>query len=262
LPGLPQRVVEAVQPPQREQVGDRAAVDPHGVDREQRRRGVGVVGHREQRDGHEVDAGLAGGLLHESEPMGLVAVGGAEVGQPRPAGRAGEVERVAHERVERERGAVAAAVAAGGGEDGGGVGRHVRRLRDRRRPPPGPRCEKIGRSGRQRRCRWLGVLVVTTRTTGVGLRSERGPVLLATMLSTGLVAIDATILATAVPAIVNDLGGFTQAPWLFSVYLLAQAATVPIYGKLADVVGRKPVMVAGVVAFLVGSVLCALAPSM
>ncbi|GAB2969004.1 MDR family MFS transporter [Actinotalea caeni] len=104
--------------------------------------------------------------------------------------------------------------------------------------------------------------MVTTRTAGVGLRSERGPVLLATMLSTGLVAIDATILATAVPAIVNDLGGFTQAPWLFSVYLLAQAATVPIYGKLADVVGRKPVMVAGVVAFLVGSVLCALAPSM
>ena len=58
----------------------------------------------------------------------------------------------------------------------------------------------------------------------VGLRSERGPVLLAVMLSTGLVAIDATVLATAVPAVVEDLGGFTQFPWLFSVYLLGQSA--------------------------------------
>lgn len=82
------------------------------------------------------------------------------------------------------------------------------------------------------------------------------------MLSTSLVAIDSTIIATALPAVVSDLGGFTQAPWLFSVYLLAQAATVPIYGKLADVVGRKPVMIAGVAIFLLGSVLCALAPTM
>ena len=76
----------------------------------------------------------------------------------------------------------------------------------------------------------------------VGLRSERGPILLAVMLSMGLVAIDSTILATAVPAIVGDLGGFTQFPWLFSVYLLAQAVSVPIYAKLADLYGRKPVM--------------------
>ena len=62
------------------------------------------------------------------------------------------------------------------------------------------------------------------------------------MLSIGLVAIDATILATAVPSIVEDLGGFTSFPWLFSIYLLAQAVSVPIYGKLADLVGRKPVM--------------------
>lgn len=111
------------------------------------------------------------------------------------------------------------------------------------------------------RCQ-VGGWVVTVRADGVGLRSERGPVLLATMLATGLVAIDATIIATAIPAIVTDLGGFTQAPWLFSVYLLAQAATVPIYGKLADILGRKPVMLAGIALFLLGSVLCALAPSM
>jgi EmrB/QacA subfamily drug resistance transporter len=93
----------------------------------------------------------------------------------------------------------------------------------------------------------------------VGLRSERGPVLLAVMLSIGLVAIDATILATAVPSIVGDLGGFTQFPWLFSVYLLAQAVSVPVYGKLADVVGRKPVMLLGIGLFLLGSLLCGLA---
>lgn len=94
------------------------------------------------------------------------------------------------------------------------------------------------------------------------MRSERGPILLSMMLATSLVAIDSTILATAIPTIVDDLGGFTQAPWLFSVYLLAQAATVPVYGKLADILGRKPIMVLGVVLFLIGSVLCALAPSM
>lgn len=93
----------------------------------------------------------------------------------------------------------------------------------------------------------------------VGLRSERGPVLLAVMLSMSLVAIDSTILATAVPAVVEDLGGFSQFPWLFSVYLLAQAVTVPIYAKLADLYGRKPVMLVGIVLFVVGSLLCGLA---
>jgi EmrB/QacA subfamily drug resistance transporter len=96
----------------------------------------------------------------------------------------------------------------------------------------------------------------------VGLRSERGPVLLAVMLSIGLVAIDATILATAVPAVVDDLGGFTQFPWLFSIYLLGQAVSVPLYSKLADQYGRKPMMLVGVGLFLVGSLLCGLAWNM
>jgi len=82
------------------------------------------------------------------------------------------------------------------------------------------------------------------------------------MLSVGLVAIDATILATAVPSVVEDLGGFTQFPWLFSIYLLAQAVSVPIYGKLADQRGRKPLMLFGVALFVLGSVLCGFAWSM
>jgi EmrB/QacA subfamily drug resistance transporter len=82
------------------------------------------------------------------------------------------------------------------------------------------------------------------------------------MVATGLVAIDATIIATAVPSIVANIGGFSSFPWLFSVYLLASAVTVPVYSKLADTFGRKPVILFGVVVFLVGSVLCGFAWSM
>ncbi|HSK32270.1 MAG TPA: MFS transporter [Propionicimonas sp.] len=102
----------------------------------------------------------------------------------------------------------------------------------------------------------------STRGTTVGFRSERGAVLMALMLTTGLIAIDATILATAVPSVVKDLGEFDQFPWLFSVYLLAQAVSVPIYSKLADTIGRKPVILAGVALFLLGSILGALAWNM
>jgi len=97
---------------------------------------------------------------------------------------------------------------------------------------------------------------------GVGFRSERGPVLVSIMLSLSLVALDATVLATAVPTIVGELGGFTLFPWLFSGYLLAQAVTTPLYAKLSDVFGRKPVILVGIGLFMVGSILCAVAWSM
>ena len=90
----------------------------------------------------------------------------------------------------------------------------------------------------------------TISRADVGLRSERGPILGSVMLSVGLVAIDSTILATAVPSIVDDLGGFAQFPWLFSIFLLAQAVSVPIFAKLSDLVGRKPIMLIGVGAFV------------
>jgi EmrB/QacA subfamily drug resistance transporter len=108
----------------------------------------------------------------------------------------------------------------------------------------------------------LSSCVSTSSHSGVGLRSERGPVLIALMVSTGLIAIDATILATAVPSIVRDVGGFAQFPWLFSVYLLAQAVSVSVYAKLADTVGRKPIILLGIGLFLAGSVLCGVAWSM
>ncbi|GLP78363.1 MFS transporter [Mycobacterium antarcticum] len=96
----------------------------------------------------------------------------------------------------------------------------------------------------------------------VGFRSERGPVLISVMLSTGLVAIDSTVLATAIPSIVGELGGFHQFPWLFSAYLLGQAVTTPVYAKLSDLFGRKPILLLGIGLFLVGSILCAAAWNM
>lgn len=101
-----------------------------------------------------------------------------------------------------------------------------------------------------------------SRREGVGLRSERGPVLAALMLTVSLVAIEGTIIATAVPSIVHELGDFAQFPWLFSIYLLAQAVTVPLYGKYADVFGRKPILYIGIGMFLLGSLFCGLAWSM
>lgn len=77
-----------------------------------------------------------------------------------------------------------------------------------------------------------------------------------------LVAMDTTIVATAIPQVVDDLGGFSQVGWVFSVYLLAQTVTIPIYGKLADLYGRKPILVIGVIVFLVGSLLSASAWNM
>ncbi|CAN5171236.1 MDR family MFS transporter [soil metagenome] len=102
----------------------------------------------------------------------------------------------------------------------------------------------------------------STTEAGVGFRSERGPVLISVMLSVGLVAIDATVLATAIPSIVGSLGGFQQFPWLFSAYLLGQAVTTPIYAKLSDLFGRKSILLLGIGLFLAGSILCALAWNM
>lgn len=74
-----------------------------------------------------------------------------------------------------------------------------------------------------------------------------------------LAAMDATIVSTVVPQIVADLGGFSLFTWVFSIYVLAQAVTIPIYGKLADQYGRKPILLSGTVIFLAGSAACAAA---
>ncbi|MGW4457110.1 MFS transporter [Streptomyces albidoflavus] len=89
--------------------------------------------------------------------------------------------------------------------------------------------------------------------------ARRGAVVAALMLSMALAALDGTIVSTAVPQIVGDLGGFSYFSWLFAGYLLAVTVTLPVYGKLSDTLGRKPVLIIGSLLFLLGSLLCALA---
>lgn len=94
------------------------------------------------------------------------------------------------------------------------------------------------------------------------MADHRARVLVALVLTMGLAAMDTTIVATALPSVVADLGGQHLFAWVFSTYLLAQTVTIPLYGKLADLYGRKPVLIAGVATFLVASAACAAAPSM
>lgn len=84
-------------------------------------------------------------------------------------------------------------------------------------------------------------------------------ILAALMCTMTLAAMDTTIVSTAIPQIVGDLGGFRLFSWVFSIYLLAQTVSIPIYGKLSDLFGRKPVMVIGTVIFLAGSTACSAA---
>jgi multidrug resistance protein len=91
---------------------------------------------------------------------------------------------------------------------------------------------------------------------------HRGPILAALMATMALSAMDNTIVATAIPQVVRDLGGFSLFSWVFSAYLLTQTVSIPVYGKLADQWGRKPVLIAGTIVFLTFSGLCALSWNM
>ncbi len=90
-------------------------------------------------------------------------------------------------------------------------------------------------------------------------RSSRGLVLAAAMMAIVLTATEGSIVATAMPTIVGDLGGFDLFSWAFAAFLLTQAVSIPIYGRLADQYGRKPVFFAGASLFLGASLLCGLA---
>ncbi|MBP2171321.1 EmrB/QacA subfamily drug resistance transporter [Erwinia toletana] len=92
--------------------------------------------------------------------------------------------------------------------------------------------------------------------------THRHWILIAAMLAMFMAAIEVTIVATAMPTIVAELGGFSHFGWVFSIYLLTQAVSVPIYGRLADLWGRKKVFFIGTSLFLLGSVLCGFASSM
>ncbi len=85
---------------------------------------------------------------------------------------------------------------------------------------------------------------------------------LGVMLSLFMASMEATVVATAMPTIVGQLGGLATYSWVFTAYLLASTTTVPIYGKLSDIYGRRSVYVVAMALFLIGSVLCGRATSM
>ena len=82
------------------------------------------------------------------------------------------------------------------------------------------------------------------------------------LLAMLLAALDSTIVATALPTIVGELGGLERISWVVTAYLLAQTVVTPLYGKLGDLHGRKVVLQSAIVIFLIGSVLCGMAGSM
>lgn len=84
-------------------------------------------------------------------------------------------------------------------------------------------------------------------------------ILFGVLLGLFLAALDQTIVSTALPIIVQDLQGLSLYAWVTTAYLLASTAMVPIYGKLSDIYGRKPVLLFGIVVFLIGSALCGMA---
>jgi len=82
------------------------------------------------------------------------------------------------------------------------------------------------------------------------------------MVALLLAALDQTIVATALPKVVSDLGGITQYTWVFTAYMLGSTVTVPLYGKLGDVYGRKPLFIVAIVIFILGSALCGLSQNL
>jgi EmrB/QacA subfamily drug resistance transporter len=107
---------------------------------------------------------------------------------------------------------------------------------------------------------WGGKMSVS-QSKVMGKKDKRPFILASIVLAMFMAAIEATIIATALPSIIGDLGGFALLSWVFSAYLLMQAITIPVYGKLADLFGRKPVFIFGIVVFMVGSILCGFAQS-
>jgi EmrB/QacA subfamily drug resistance transporter len=87
-------------------------------------------------------------------------------------------------------------------------------------------------------------------------------VLWSLLISLFLSALDSTIVATALPTIVGDLGGFDHIAWVFTAYLLTSTVSVPLVGKISDIYGRKRVFQATIVIFLVGSILAGVAQTM
>ena len=93
-------------------------------------------------------------------------------------------------------------------------------------------------------------------------KRRKALITLATLIGTFLAALDATVVGTAMPTVIGELGGLSLYPWVFTSYLLAATVTGPVFGKLSDTYGRKPIYLAGIFLFLLGSVLAGTSQSM
>src|SRR5882724_5924004 len=86
-------------------------------------------------------------------------------------------------------------------------------------------------------------------------KKQKATVMLGVILAMLLAALDQTIVGTAMPNIVRELHGLEHLSWVFTAYMLASTVTVPIYGKLSDIYGRKLFFLGGIATFLLGSIL-------
>jgi EmrB/QacA subfamily drug resistance transporter len=102
----------------------------------------------------------------------------------------------------------------------------------------------------------------TTPADVTPLKVRRPFVLAAVMAASFMIAIEATIVSTAMPQIASQLGDLQLYSWVFSSFLLAQTATTVVFGKLADLYGRRSVLLVGIGIFVIGSILCGMAWSM
>ena len=100
------------------------------------------------------------------------------------------------------------------------------------------------------------------RDRGTGAHPPTDLILGALMLGMVLASLDQTIVSTALPTIVGDLGGLNHLSWVVTAYLLASTVSTPLYGKLGDQYGRKRLFLAAIVIFLIGSALCGLSQTM
>jgi EmrB/QacA subfamily drug resistance transporter len=104
--------------------------------------------------------------------------------------------------------------------------------------------------------------VETDASPGPMSHEDIRSIIIGIMLAMFLAALDQTIVATAMPTIGRELNDVAHLPWVITAYLLASTAVTPLYGKLADIHGRRVTLLSGIVVFIIGSVACAIAPSL
>jgi EmrB/QacA subfamily drug resistance transporter len=104
--------------------------------------------------------------------------------------------------------------------------------------------------------------VETPEAHGALSHADIRAIMLGIMLAMFLAALDQTIVATAMPTIGRELGDVAHLPWVVTSYLLASTAVTPLYGKLADIHGRRVALLGGIAIFVLGSLACALAPTL